>query len=142
MPIAIPLQKPCAKLWSYKEQANLSSRCTIRNEDFSYVLVSSLLIKFNFLLFSYQIAEEVGSHWHPIGIHLGFSGETLTQYEKQFNEPSCLLFEILDKWKKQKGKQATKNALLEACRQAGVMLRSESKHAYKNKITIRVCLCC
>ena len=120
MPIAIPLQKPCAKLWSYKEQANLSSRCTIRNEDFSYVLVSLLLIKFNFLLFSYQIAEEVGSHWHPIGIYMGFSGETLTQYEKQFNEPSRLLFEILGKWQKQKGEQATKNELLEACRQAGV----------------------
>ncbi|XP_062521528.1 uncharacterized protein LOC134196429 isoform X2 [Corticium candelabrum] len=67
-----------------------------------------------------KIAEEVGSHWHPIGIYMGFSGETLTQYEKQFNEPSRLLFEILGKWQKQKGEQATKNELLEACRQAGV----------------------
>ncbi|XP_062523844.1 uncharacterized protein LOC134198454 [Corticium candelabrum] len=67
-----------------------------------------------------KIAVEAGSHWHSFGIHLGFSGETLRQYEKQFHEASRLLFEILDNWRKQKGKQATKNAVLEACRQACV----------------------
>ena len=71
-----------------------------------------------FFLFREQIAEKLGSHYHKIAIYLGFDGEEITQYEEVYKKPYNILFALLDKW--QKREHATRKALLDACKEAGV----------------------